>query len=276
MIAFESGTISTIAGGNGGGYSGDNGPATSAQLSYPNGVTVDGYLNVYIADSFNNVVRKVTPSGTITTIAGGGSGCSGETDTLGDGCPGTNGSFNYTATVRMDGEGSVIITDYYNNAIHKLTPEGTLQLVAGLGSGCSGQTDSWGDGCLANQINIYQPWGRYPLTCWAMYLSATPATASFARLRLMARSRSGPEPALRATAAMVDRPPAHSSTSRKTVPSMRRAICMSRILQQCHPQDYGCRHCDNRGGQQQPGGGLQRRWRSGHQCAVELSAERHV
>ena len=159
MIAFESGTISTIAGGNGGGYSGDNGPATSAQLSYPNGVTVDGYLNVYIADSFNNVVRKVTPSGTITTIAGGGSGCSGETDGLGDGCPGTNGSFNYTATVRMDGEGSVIITDYYNNAIHKLTPEGTLQLVAGLGSGCSGQTDSWGDGCLANQINIYQPWG---------------------------------------------------------------------------------------------------------------------
>ena len=66
------GTITTFAGTGHTGFSGDGGPATSAQLSSPYGVAVDGKGNVYIADRQNIRVRKVSPGGTITTFAGGG------------------------------------------------------------------------------------------------------------------------------------------------------------------------------------------------------------
>ena len=65
-----SGAISTVAGNGTLGYSGDGGPATSAQLAYPCAVAVDPSGNVYIADSANNVIRKVTAAGNISTIAG--------------------------------------------------------------------------------------------------------------------------------------------------------------------------------------------------------------
>ena len=66
------GTITTFAGTGKFGFSGDGGPATSARLDSPPGVAVDGKGNVYIADSANNRVRKVSPGGTITTFAGTG------------------------------------------------------------------------------------------------------------------------------------------------------------------------------------------------------------
>jgi sugar lactone lactonase YvrE len=67
-----SGTISTVAGNGTEGYGGDGGPATSAQLASLYGVTVDAGGNLYIADTWNNRIRKVRPSGTISTVAGGG------------------------------------------------------------------------------------------------------------------------------------------------------------------------------------------------------------
>ena len=66
------GTISTIAGVGTAGYSGNGGPATSAQLNSPYGVTVDSTGNVYIADTNNSAIRKVTAGGVISTIAGNG------------------------------------------------------------------------------------------------------------------------------------------------------------------------------------------------------------
>src|SRR5690348_4977302 len=66
------GIISTTSGTGVAGYSGDNGPATSAQLATPAGVAVDGQGNVYLADDGANVVRKILPSGDITTVAGTG------------------------------------------------------------------------------------------------------------------------------------------------------------------------------------------------------------
>ena len=69
------GIITTIAGSGVQGYSGDNGPATSAEFYYPERVVLDGVGNLYISDSFNNRIRKIDTSGTITTVAGGGSGC---------------------------------------------------------------------------------------------------------------------------------------------------------------------------------------------------------
>src|ERR1700726_3094871 len=79
--------ISTVAGPGGPntqGFSGDGGPATSAQLNDPQDVVVDQAGNIFIADTFNNRIRKVSGNGTITTIAGGGSGG------LGDGGPAIN------------------------------------------------------------------------------------------------------------------------------------------------------------------------------------------
>src|SRR5579872_7276239 len=71
-IVVPGGTISTVAGSAICAYTGDNGQATSATLSSPQGVTVDAAGNIYIADSGNNVIRKVDKTGIITTVAGNG------------------------------------------------------------------------------------------------------------------------------------------------------------------------------------------------------------
>ena len=79
VAAFSPGTITTVAGNGGSGYSGDGGSATSAQLDLPVGVAVDAAKNIYFADSDNNAIRKVTPAGNISTVAGGnGWGYSGD------------------------------------------------------------------------------------------------------------------------------------------------------------------------------------------------------
>src|SRR5207237_3311298 len=72
------GVMTTVAGNGTGGFSGDGGSATSAQLFYPAGITVDAAGNLFIADTRNQRIRKVTPNGIITTVAGnGGAGCGG-------------------------------------------------------------------------------------------------------------------------------------------------------------------------------------------------------
>jgi len=77
--ATGGGTITTIAGNGKAGFSGDGGRGTRAQLSIPSGVAVDAKGNVYIADTSNNRVRKVSPGGTITTFAGTNEGSLGRT-----------------------------------------------------------------------------------------------------------------------------------------------------------------------------------------------------
>ena len=151
-----SGTITTVAGNGKIGYSGDGGPATSAQLQYPYGVAVDGAGNLYIADRYNNVIRKVTPGtpGTITTVAGGGSGCTGETDSVGDGCPATSATLNAPFSVAVDGAGNLYIADAYNNVIRKVTPGGTITTV--VGNYVAGHS---GDGGAATSASLNTPYG---------------------------------------------------------------------------------------------------------------------
>ena len=73
MVTASTGIISTVAGNGTVGYSGDGGAATSAELTYPNGVAVDSVGNIYIADTQNNRIREVTAStGNISTVAGNG------------------------------------------------------------------------------------------------------------------------------------------------------------------------------------------------------------
>ena len=124
------GVITTIAGTGVSGVSGDNGPGSSAQLKFPNGVAVDAAGNVYIADGSNNRVRKVSPGGTITTVAGNGNCCF-----SGDGGPATNANLNTPRGVTIDAAGNLYIADSNNNRVRKVTAGGTITTVAGNGTG---------------------------------------------------------------------------------------------------------------------------------------------
>ncbi len=125
-----SGLITTVAGTGIGGFSGDGGPATAAQLSAPRGVAVDSAGNLYIADSENFRIRKVRSSGIITTVAGNGtSGYSG------DGGAATAAQLNQPSGVVRDSAGNLFIVDSGNHSIRKMSPDGTITTMAGSGFG---------------------------------------------------------------------------------------------------------------------------------------------
>jgi sugar lactone lactonase YvrE len=144
------GTITTVAGNGSSGYSGDNGPATAAQLNTPYGVAVNSAGTiVYIADRGNNRVRMVS-GGVISTVAGGGSGCPQQTNPVGDSCPGTGAILNAPAVVALDSTGtSLYIADSLNYRIRKMAG-GVISTVAGNGTCCySGD----GGSATAAQLN---------------------------------------------------------------------------------------------------------------------------
>src|SRR5439155_130227 len=123
------GTITTVAGNGSVGFSGDGGPATSAQRRDPARVAVDSAGNLFIADSANRRIRKVTPAGTITTVAGNGS-----VGFSGDGGPATSAQFGDAVGVAVDGAGNLFIADSANQRIRKVAPAGTITTVAGNGT----------------------------------------------------------------------------------------------------------------------------------------------
>ena len=104
------------------------GPATSSNLDSPFGVAVDGAGNVYIADANNMVIEKVTPDGTLSVIAGTGTAGA---PTAG---PATASNLNRPTGVAVDGAGNVYIADFNNNRVEKVTPGGTLTIIAGTGT----------------------------------------------------------------------------------------------------------------------------------------------
>ena len=143
------GTITTVAGTDSSGFSGDGGPATSAQLAYPVGVVVDPAGNLFIADIVNQRIREVDTASTITTVAGTGAG-----GFSGDGGLATGAQLSFPSGVAVDPAGSLFIADRGNNRIRTVDTAGTITTVAGSG------TDTFsGDGGLATSAQLSYPSG---------------------------------------------------------------------------------------------------------------------
>ncbi len=130
-----SGIITTIAGTGTAGFSGDGGPATAAQLNGPRGITLDGAGNMYIADKYNERIRKIDAAGNITTIAGNGlhGGLMGQP--FGDDGPATAASLTYPASVALDCSGNMYIADLGSETVRKIDATGTITLFAGTHAG---------------------------------------------------------------------------------------------------------------------------------------------
>jgi DNA-binding beta-propeller fold protein YncE len=161
-VAAGTGTITTIAGTSGpcvgAGSCGDTGPATAAELQAPGGVALDSGGNVYIADTFDNKVRKVAAHGdTITTIAGTGAACSTPSSCGGNG-PSTNAELNGPSGVALDGGGTVYIADTRDNEVRMVAADGSkITTLAGTGVQCT--ASPCGDGNPATQAQLAQPYG---------------------------------------------------------------------------------------------------------------------
>lgn len=142
----KDGIITTFAGTGEDRHSGDGGPATSAQLRDPGGIAFDARGNLYVADYTS--VRKIDPSGTITTVAG-----TGEVGFSGDDGPATEAKLT-AYDVALDHKGNIYICDLENQRIRKVDRDGIIHTVAG-----SGKKGYSGDGGPATKAALKDPWG---------------------------------------------------------------------------------------------------------------------
>ncbi|MFY0605444.1 MAG: hypothetical protein JXR10_01945 [Cyclobacteriaceae bacterium] len=136
------GVVTTLAGTAGVSGSTD-GAGPSASFSQPYGVAVDGSGNVYVADRYNHLIRKITSAGVVTTLAGtaGGSGSIDGT--------GTSASFSQPFGIAVDGSGNVYVADHANDLIRKITPAGVVTTLAGT-VGSPGNADGTGPSASFN------------------------------------------------------------------------------------------------------------------------------
>ena len=155
------GVISTVAGDGMRGYGGDGGAATAAQLFAPRGVALDGAGNLYIADTFNQRIRKVDAAGVISTVAGDGTRGYG-----GDGGPAVDAQLNTPYGLALDGAGNLYIADLFNHRIRKVDTAGMISTVAGDGTRGSG-----GDGDPATSAQLNFPRGVAPDGAGNLYIA---------------------------------------------------------------------------------------------------------
>jgi sugar lactone lactonase YvrE len=144
------GTITTMAGNGRQGFSGDGGPATSAQLDRPTGLALDAQGNLYIGDAGNARVRKVTPAGTISTFAGAGRNRNGTSGFSGDGGPATAALMSGPVAIAIDRQGNLYISDDGNNVVRKVDARGIITTVVGT----PGARGFSGDGGPAVQARV--------------------------------------------------------------------------------------------------------------------------
>jgi TonB family protein len=145
------GVISTVAGTDTPGFSGDDGPAVRAQLKNPRGIALDAKGNLYISDTGNSRIRKVTPTGMISTIAGSGKGLPANP---GDNGPAIEATLRSPYGIAVDATGNLSFADPGASRVRKIAPNGTITTVAGNGTrGFSG------DGGLATAAQLNSPLG---------------------------------------------------------------------------------------------------------------------
>ncbi len=167
------GVIGTVAGTGAFGFSGDGGQASSAQLQSPQKVLLDSSGNLYISDTGNNRVRRVTPAGVISTVAGTGVAGFG-----GDGGPATAAQLNYPVGLGLDASGNLYISDTGNNRVRRVTAAGVISTVVG-----TGEPGFSGDGGLATSARLSRPLGIAVDTSGSLWI----ADSSNNRVRVVGR-----------------------------------------------------------------------------------------
>ena len=146
-VDLASGVITTVAGGAAPGFGGDGGPAVGAPLQDPKAVWAAPSGDVYIADSGNERIRRIDPSGTISTVAG-----TGVPGYSGDGGPAIAAQFDGPRGLAGDGAGNLYVADDNNNRIRRIDTSGVVTTVAGTGAaGFSG------DGGPARSAQLEEP-----------------------------------------------------------------------------------------------------------------------
>ena len=143
-------TVTLFAGNSRPGYGGDGGPAASAMLNTPAGLAVDSKGNVYIADSLNNRIRIVSPSGTISTFAGNGT--IGYINSVGDGGQAAFAQLQLPSGVAVDSSGNVYIADTGDNLVRLVNANGIISTFAGIGYPGFG-----GDAAAATAASLNHP-----------------------------------------------------------------------------------------------------------------------
>lgn len=123
------GIITTIAGNGSFGYSGDGGPATSAEMRIPGGIAINNSGDIFFTDWASKVVRKINNMGIITTIAGNG-----VVGNTGDGGEATNATLNAPNGVNLDGAGNIYISDNFANVVRKVDASGIISTVVRIGT----------------------------------------------------------------------------------------------------------------------------------------------
>jgi hypothetical protein len=151
-VDLSTGIITTVAGTGVAGFSGDGGPAMSAQLNYPWGVTLGNDGSLYVADLSNNRIRKVSPGGTISTVVGTGTRGYG-----GDGGLATQAQLNVPASMLMDVAGNLYVADSGNQLVRKVNvTSGVINTIAGTYGG-----GIIGDGIAANTASLDGPYALF-------------------------------------------------------------------------------------------------------------------
>jgi len=153
--------INTIAGTGVGGYNGDGIQATAAELNNPDGMSLDNSGNIYISEPTNSRIRKITPTGIISTIAGNGTA-----GYSGDGLQATATEINNPTDVVVDSHGNVFIADEHNHRIRMVNTSGVISTVAG--NGTAGYS---GDGFQATAAELDYPAGVYVDAAGNMFIA---------------------------------------------------------------------------------------------------------